>query len=164
MKTNIIITAVLWTCLSCGSDAEKQQAESLAETDMATKLVSFNPEQIRNVGIEMGNPTLKQMSGVLTLQGTIDVPPQSTISLSFPLGGYLKATRMLPGMRVKKGQVLAELEDIQFIQLQQDYLTAREKFELAQSEFVRQKDLNQHKASSDKVFQQARQKWKHSGY
>lgn len=156
MKTNIILMAVLWTCLSCGSDTEQQQAESPAETELATKLVSFDPEQIRNVGIEVGNPALKQVSGVLTLQGKIDVPPQSTISLSFPLGGYLKATRMLPGMRVKKGQVLAELEDIQFIQLQQDYLTAREKFELAQNEFVRQKDLNQNKASSDKVFQQAR--------
>lgn len=156
MKTNIILMAVLWTCLSCGSDTEQQQAENPAETELATKLVSFDPEQIRNVGIEVGNPSLKQVSGVLTLQGKIDVPPQSTISLSFPLGGYLKATRMLPGMRVKKGQVLAELEDIQFIQLQQDYLTAQAKFELAQSEFVRQKDLNQNKASSDKVFQQAR--------
>lgn len=157
MKANIIlIIAVLWTCFCCGTDADKQQAENPVEADSAAKLVSFNTEQIRNVGIEVGNPVLKEVSGVLTLQGKIDVPPQSIISLSFPLGGYLKTTRMLPGMRVKKGQVLAELEDIQFIQLQQDYLTAREKFTLTQSEFVRQKDLNQNKASSDKIFQQAK--------
>lgn len=156
MKANILIAAALWICLGCGAEKEKETGDAPAETEPLVKAVSFNPEQIRNVGIEVGNPALRAVSGVLTLQGKIDVPPQSTVSLSFPLGGYLKATKMLPGMRVKKGQVLAELEDIQFIQLQQDYLTAREKFELARSEFARQKDLNQSKAASDKVFQQAK--------
>lgn len=156
MKRYILSSAALWLCLSCGTKNEEQQSGNVADADSITRLVSFNPQQIRNVGIEVGNPALKNISGTLTLQGKIDVPPQSTISLSFPLGGYLKSTKMLPGMRVRKGQVLAELEDMQFIQLQQDYLTARAKFELAESEFLRQKDLNQSKASSDKVFQQAK--------
>ncbi|MCF0069847.1 efflux RND transporter periplasmic adaptor subunit [Dyadobacter sp. CY261] len=156
MRTYILISAALWACLSCGTPTKEQPAEAHADTAIATRSVSFDPQQIRNVGIEVGNPALKDVSGVLMLQGKIDVPPQSTISLSFPLGGYLKSTKMLPGMRVRKGQVLAELEDMQFIQLQQDYLTAREKFELAESEYARQKDLNQSKASSDKVFQQAK--------
>src|SRR5690606_28679435 len=46
-------------------------------------------------------------------------------------------------------------EDMQFIQLQQDYLTAKTDFELAEKEFIRQRELNSSKASSDKVFQQA---------
>ncbi|SEJ61470.1 membrane fusion protein, cobalt-zinc-cadmium efflux system [Dyadobacter sp. SG02] len=168
MKTSILISILLWVCLSCntasrhehaGEPVEKQPdtiAAAGAGSAATMKLVSFDPQQIRNVGIEVGNPVLKNVSGTLTLQGKIDVPPQSTISLSFPLGGYLKSTKMLPGMRVRKGQVLAELEDMQFIQLQQDYLTARAKFELAESEYARQKDLNQSKAASDKVFQQAK--------
>ena len=59
-------------------------------------------------------------------------------------------------MHVRKGQVLAELEDMQFIQLQQDYLTAKERLHLSESEFNRQRELNVSKASSDKVFQQAK--------
>ncbi len=162
MKTYILISATLWACLSCSTPDKKQQAEAAASVTpgepagAVVRLVSFDPQQIRNVGIEVGKPVLKDISGTVTLQGKIDVPPQSTISLSFPLGGYLKSTRMLPGMRVRKGQVLAELEDMQFIQLQQDYLTAHAKFELAENEYARQKDLNQSKAASDKVFQQAR--------
>lgn len=160
MKTYILISAALWAFLSCSTPKNDQPAEATDTPALPTgpvmRLVSFDPQQIRNVGIEVGMPALKAISGTLSLQGKIDVPPQSTISLSFPLGGYLKSTKMLPGMRVRKGQVLAELEDMQFIQLQQDYLTARAKFELAESEYVRQKDLNQSKAASDKVFQQAR--------
>lgn len=165
MKTYILISLLVWAGLSCSTPATENGAASAdaaavpaapANDPGIVRQVSFDPQQMRNVGIEVGKPLWKGISGTLTLQGKIDVPPQSTISLSFPLGGYLKSTKMLPGMRVRKGQVLAELEDMQFIQLQQDYLTARAKFELAESEYVRQKDLNQHKAASDKVFQQAK--------
>jgi cobalt-zinc-cadmium efflux system membrane fusion protein len=165
MKTYILISLLMWAGLSCSTPATENGAASAdagaepaapANDPGIVRQVSFDPQQMRNVGIEVGKPLWKSISGTLTLQGKIDVPPQSTISLSFPLGGYLKSTTMLPGMRVRKGQVLAELEDMQFIQLQQDYLTARAKFELAESEYVRQKDLNQHKAASDKVFQQAK--------
>lgn len=168
MKTYILISVAFWACLSCKAPSREEAAASADTANntpapagdsaaaMTMRQVSFDPQQMRNVGIEVGEPVLKNVSGTLTLQGMIDVPPQSTISLSFPLGGYLKSTKMLPGMRVRKGQVLAELEDMQFIQLQQDYLTARAKFELAESEYARQKDLNQSKAASDKVFQQAK--------
>lgn len=142
---------------SCGGK-ETAKTTDTEKTDavQTPQMVSFSPQQLKNVGIETGSAQLESISGTLTLQGSIDVPPQNTVSLSFPLGGYLKSTDMLPGMRVKKGQVLAVLEDMQFVQLQQDYLTAKAKFTLAQTEFDRQRELNASKASSDKVFQQAK--------
>jgi cobalt-zinc-cadmium efflux system membrane fusion protein len=159
MKNHIIICLSLLLMVSCTdkTSRETEQPESAASDSAQTeKMVSISDAQQKSVGIEVGTPAMEDISGVLSLQGKIDVPPQSTISLSFPLGGYLKSTRMLPGMHVRKGEVLAELEDMQFIQLQQDYLTAREKLLLAESEFNRQRDLNASKASSDRVFQQAR--------
>lgn len=58
-------------------------------------------------------------------------------------------------MHISKGEVIAVMEDQQYIQLQQDYLTAKAKFSSLEKEFQRQKELNQSKASSDKVFQNA---------
>jgi cobalt-zinc-cadmium efflux system membrane fusion protein len=158
MKKSIIIFLTMLVLASCGNEPETNVSDSRENTDsaVAEENVSFTTGQIQSVGIEVGTPKLEKIGGVLHLQGTIDVPPQSTVSLSFPLGGYLKSTKMLPGMQVRKGQILAELEDMQFIQLQQDFLTAREKFTLAESDFSRQRDLNASKASSDKVYQQAR--------
>jgi cobalt-zinc-cadmium efflux system membrane fusion protein len=156
MKKYLIIS--LWALISCVEDqkTETKPGLEMADTTALTQTVLLSPQQLKSAGIEVGLPAMENVSGVLRLQGAIDVPPQSTVSVSFPLGGYLRSTRMLPGMHVKKGQVLAELEDMQFIQLQQDFLTAKEKFTLAESEFNRQKDLNISKASSDKVFQQAK--------
>ncbi|TDE14468.1 efflux RND transporter periplasmic adaptor subunit [Dyadobacter psychrotolerans] len=158
MKRYTIICLSLLVLASCGTDPKSEVAETKNKADSTNseQTVSFSAEQLKSVGIEVGTPQLEKISGVLNLQGTIDVPPQSTVSLSFPLGGYLKFTKMLPGMHVRKGQVLAVLEDMQFIQLQQDYLTAKEKFTLSETEFSRQRDLNTSKASSDKVYQQSR--------
>jgi cobalt-zinc-cadmium efflux system membrane fusion protein len=47
------------------------------------------------------------------------------------------------------------MQDQQYIQLQQDYLTAKARIGYLQNEYQRQKDLNQSQASSDKVFQLA---------
>jgi cobalt-zinc-cadmium efflux system membrane fusion protein len=63
-------------------------------------------------------------------------------------------------MHVKKGEVIAVMEDQQYIQLQQDYLTIKSKLNFYENEFNRQKELNLSKASSDKVFQQSEMDFK----
>jgi len=65
----------------------------------------------------------------------------------------------LPGMHVKNGEVIATMEDQQYIQLQQDYLTTKSKLVFAEAEYLRNKELNQSKASSDKVFQQTQMEY-----
>jgi membrane fusion protein, heavy metal efflux system len=91
----------------------------------------------------------------LKVNGKVDVPPQNLISVSVPLGGYLKTSHLIPGMFVRKGESIAIIEDQQYIQLQQDFLTTQSKIGFLENEYQRQKELNQSKASSDKVFQQA---------
>jgi cobalt-zinc-cadmium efflux system membrane fusion protein len=85
----------------------------------------------------------------------VDVPPQNMISVSIPLGGYLKSTNMLPGMQVRKGQVLAMVEDQHYIQLQQEYLITLSRKIFAEQELQRQKELNVGRAGSDKALQMA---------
>lgn len=94
---------------------------------------------------------------MLKVTGKIDVPPQNMVSVSVALGGYLKWTNLLPGMRIKKGDLLAIMEDQQYIQLQEEYLTAKAKLNFAEKDYNRQKELNQIKANSDKIFQKVNQ-------
>jgi cobalt-zinc-cadmium efflux system membrane fusion protein len=95
------------------------------------------------------------MASILKVSGIIDVPPQNMVSVSVPLGGFLKYTKLLPGMHITKGEAIATMEDQQYIQLQQDYLTAAANLKFAELEYQRQKDLNASKASSDKSLEQA---------
>ncbi len=110
----------------------------------------------KNGGIQTGKLEEQSISSVLKVNGKIDVPPQNMVSISVPLGGYLQSTKLLEGMYVSKGQVLAVMQDQQYIQLQQDYLTARAQLVYNESEYNRQKELNQSKATSDKVFEQTK--------
>jgi cobalt-zinc-cadmium efflux system membrane fusion protein len=110
---------------------------------------------MKNADIETAKPATKEISSILKVNGKVDVPPQNMVSISVPLGGYLKTTKLLPGIHINKGEVIAVMEDQQYIQLQQDYLTAKAAIGYLENEYTRQKELNQSQASSDKVYQQA---------
>ncbi|MBL7901904.1 MAG: efflux RND transporter periplasmic adaptor subunit [Bacteroidia bacterium] len=151
MKYIIALTVMSLFFISCG---EQQGAKENAAPAEELNMVHLNEAQIKSAGLRLGKIELKDIARRLTLNGKIDVPPQNLISVSMPMGGYLKTTHLLPGMHVKKGEVLATMEDQQYIQMQQDYLMARSKLAFLENEFKRQKELNQSKSSSDKVFQQ----------
>lgn len=158
-STNKIAMAVLLiaNCIllvSCGNSDKQNEAEATGQ--IQENSITLTDAQYKNAGIETGKFSTLNISPVLKLNGKIDVPPQNMISISAPLGGYLKSTRLMPGMHISKGEVLAVMEDVQYIQIQQDYLTAKAQFALTESEYNRQKELNQSKATSDKVFEQAK--------
>ncbi|MBL7711021.1 MAG: efflux RND transporter periplasmic adaptor subunit [Chitinophagaceae bacterium] len=159
MKYTIYCLLASLLLTACGGTQKEKENTAAAQNRPAPEseqLLSISAQQSTGAGIVIGQPQLGNIGGTITLQGAIDVPPQNTVRLSFPIGGYIRSTTMLPGKAVKKGQVLAVLEDMQVIQLQQDYLTATTNFALAETEFERQQELNASKASSDKTFQQAR--------
>lgn len=151
---HIYLVAMLSLLAGCGTDRPVESTAS--EKPQEANLVQLTPAQRKNARLETGKPEQKIISTVLQVNGVMEAPPQNAISVSVPLGGYLKQTTLLPGMHLKKGQLMAELEDQAYIQLQQDYLTAKARLRFLEQEFNRQHALNQSKASSDKVFQQTR--------
>jgi cobalt-zinc-cadmium efflux system membrane fusion protein len=154
---NIIIALTGCLIISCQSKKEEAptEAKSLKES-----IVSLTAAQLKNANLSTGVLEKKSISSVLKVNGQIDVPPQNMVSISMPLGGYLKTTKLLPGMHINKGEVIATMEDQQYVQLQQDYLTTKSRLSFAEKEFERQKELNQSQASSDKVFQMAEADYK----
>ncbi|MDB5277352.1 MAG: Efflux transporter periplasmic adaptor subunit [Ferruginibacter sp.] len=153
MKKIIILSSIILTLISCGSEKKEAPNETVQVTGNTATLTDA---QLKNSGLVTGKLNEQTISSVLKVNGKIDVPPQNMVSVSAPLGGYLKSTKLLPGMHISKGEVLAVMEDQQYIQLQQDYLTAKANFSYNESEYNRQKELNQSKATSDKVFEQTK--------
>ena len=153
MKNPIIILIIAFFVFSCGNDKTTDNNEPIQSEET---MVMLTDAQYNNAKIVIGEPESKFISATVKATGKTDVPPQNLVSISAPLGGYLKSTRLMPGMKVRKGEVLATLEDQQFIQLQQDYLTAKAKFSFNETEFKRQKELNENKATSDKIFEQTK--------
>ena len=152
MKNIFIISIAFAILTSCGNKQTENEATVEAPTE---NVVELTDAQLKNSKIETGKIEQKAISSLLKVNGKIDVPPQNMVSVSVPLGGYLKSTKLLEGMHISKGEVIAVMEDQQYIQLQQDYLTAKAHFSSLEKEFQRQKELNESKASSDKVFENA---------
>lgn len=151
MKKYILIAIVSFILTSCGSKETKTTTEETPNEN----IVELTDAQLKNSDLKVGKIERRNISSLIKVNGKIEVPPQNMVSVSVPMGGYLKSTKLLEGMHISKGEVIAVMEDQQYIQLQQDYLIAKAHFGMVEKEFNRQKELNQSKASSDKVFENA---------
>lgn len=151
MRNLFILFSIVFLITSCRNN---KPVEEIKNTETGNT-ITLTDAQMNNAHIETGSIEQKEIASLLKVNGRIDVPPQNMVSVSVPLGGYLKSTKLLPGLHVNKNEVIAVVEDNQYIQLQQDYLTAKAQLSLNESEYNRQNELNASKASSDKVFQQA---------
>jgi cobalt-zinc-cadmium efflux system membrane fusion protein len=144
--------------VSCGGNAGETAKES--HKDSATHedewTVTLTPEQALHAGIETGPVEHRTLSGTIKVNGTLDVPPQQLVSVSAPMGGFLKNSEMLQGMHVSKGQVIATLQDPAYIQLQQDYLEANSQLEYLQADYERQEELAKENVNARKTLQQAK--------
>lgn len=156
MKKIIILSALYILFTACGSK-KKEEVSTIAPVLNMVKLTDL---QMKNAGIVTAKMEEKEIASILKVNGKIDVPPQNMVSICLPLGGYLKSTKLLPGQHIGKGDPIALIEGEQYIQLQQDYLTAKEKISFLEQEYRRQKELNKSQASSDKVFQQSETDYK----
>jgi len=140
---------LLFSCRT--KTAEVVSSEELNPVDE----VILTDAQLKSLSLQVGSVTKQKFSSTLQLQGKIDLPPQNVVSVNFPLGGYLRNTKLIPGMQVRKGDVIAIVEDQSIVQLQQDYLSARAKYELIKQEFDRQQTLFSSNAGTSKAFQNA---------
>lgn len=152
MKNTLLIIILVALVVACG---KKQETVNEEKAPVNENSVQMTDAQLKTAGIAVGKPENKNISAVLNLSGTVDVEPGNIVSISFPLGGYLKSAKLIPGMQVRKGEAIAQMEDPKYIDLQQDYLTAKANLVFTEGEFNRQQELNKSKATSDKVFQQA---------
>ena len=156
MKINyIILLALLLFGCGGGSDKKGQSEPQQQQPKEKDNSITFDLEQIKNGGIDTGRLAMHLLSGFVQVNGQVDVPPENLISVNVPLGGFLKQTAMLPGEPVHKGQVLATVENQDYITIQQDYLTATSRMVFLKQEMVRQRELSQQQASPLKLYQQS---------
>ena len=168
MKLNKLIflasSIVLLACNGNKNEPAATSSKELKTENLISEIVTLTAAQLKTANLAFGTAQLMSMHKVLKVNGVIDVPPSNIVSVSIPMGGYLKKTSLIPGMFVKKGNLLAVMEDPSYIELQQDYLTAKSKLVYLEADFNRQRDLNATKATSDKIFQLSRSDYESQKY
>lgn len=151
-------------CNNKKSEENKSAADKITKpvdtTATSVKQIIFSSDQYRLSGIETGTIEMRNLSNIIKLNGMIDVEPQSMATVSAPLGGYIKTAGLLPGQAVRKGQVLATLENPEFISLQQDYLESKGRLQFLEQEYKRQQKLREEDVNAAKTFQQVESDYK----
>lgn len=155
MKTNwIVYLAFIGLLFSCGGNAAAEKKTVHHEEEPET--VELTQAQYESAEIRLGTIEKRSISGVISANGFLDVPPQSKVSISAPMAGFVKSTQLLPGSKVSKGQVVAILENQDYIQLQQEYLENYGQLEYLDAEYERQKELARENINARKSLEQAK--------
>lgn len=148
-------TFIFFSCHSKAKEAESKETENLPEN-----IVELNADQFKLAGVTYGAVENKNISTTLKVNGLITVSPKDLASVCAPLGGFVRKADFVQGSPVRKGQVLAVMENQGFIELQQNYLESRSKLEYAEGEFKRHKELYKDDVSSAKNFQEVTANYK----
>ncbi len=155
MKTIIIYLTIAICCLLSPACNKSTSIETEDEHhEEAKNSVELTAAQYVVAGIELGKVEQKNLSSLIKVNGVLETPPQSLVSISAVLGGFIKETNLLHGTQVKKGDVVVVMEHPDYVQLQQDYLESKSKLAYLEFEFSRQKGLREKNVSSLKVYQQ----------
>lgn len=141
------ILAVTLMLSACTSPEEKDPVSPEEGT--------FTASQKALAGVETGGVDYRLMSAVISCTGEIEVPPEGMAAVTAPLGGYIAKTEMVPGRYVKKGELLAQLTNPEYIVLQQTYLETAGQLTYARQDFERQRKLQAQDATAAKKMQES---------
>ena len=164
VKSNPLFIFMLFSGLlflsSCGNTASKEIPAGEVKEVLPENIVELNIDQYKMAGVTMGTVELRTLSNLIKINGLISAPPQNIATVSTPMGGFIKSTSLMQGSVIKKGQILAMVENPDFIDLQQNYLEGRNQLEYVEADYNRQKDLYKDNISSAKSFQQITSEYK----
>jgi len=148
MKKIIYILSTVAILISCKN-------EVIAPVNDDDGIISVTETQFSTSKMETSKPIEQDFDVTVKTSGKIDVPPQYRAKVTPFLGGYVKATQLLVGAKVTKGQALITLENTDYLDLQKDYVEVAEQINYLKSEFERQKTLFTEKITSQKNYLKA---------
>ncbi len=157
MKNIIVIAISTLSLLAC--DRKPVDQEPATDSLTTANDVSVSEAQYKKAGIHLGKIEQRKMIGSVEVNGKLDVPPQNLVTLAAPMGGFVRSTQLLQGMKVRKGEIVATLENQEYVLLQQDYLDNYSKLEFLQAEYVRQQELARENVNAQKALQQSKSQY-----
>jgi len=149
-----IFYSLFMIALSSCNGTKKPGIETVVAEVIPENIVEMRGDQIKLANIETGSIEMRSLSGTLKVNGLVAVAPQNQATVCAPMGGFIKSTSLMPGNSVSKGQTLAIIENQEFVDIQQSYFEAKNKFEFAESEFKRHTELYKDDVYSQQNLQQ----------
>jgi len=149
---NSLIFLLFIVLISCSN--EKKAEETKGKKVLPENIVELRADQVKLANVETGFIEMRSLSGTLKVNGLVSAAPQNQATICAPMSGFVKSTTLMPGNAVKKGQILLEIENQEFVDIQQNYLEAKNRLEYAEADYKRHSALFKEDVYSQQNVQQ----------
>jgi len=102
---------------------------------------AVSDEQLSRLGVTLGTAQPVELVELAAVPAEVVVPPTRQTLVSAPAGGVVVRLLVAEGDAVKAGQPVAEIESVEYVERQRDYLDAGAAAELARAQEVRDRGL-----------------------
>ena len=155
ISTILLFLAVVVSCKNKEAQSSDVHSEEVNEHEEGiSNSVELHLEQLDVMNIELGTIKQVNLAATFKVNGQLEVPPQNMASISAIIGGRVQSIAVIEGDYVKKGQVIAQLNNPEFITMQREYLSAKSTISFLEKDYQRKKELLKDGITSKKSFQE----------
>ena len=152
-KILIGLAGFMMLMISC-RNSQTNAAVNAAKEVLPEDIVELREDQIKLADVALGSIQMRSLGDIIKVNGIVSVAPMNLATVCMPLGGFIKYTSLVPGNSVAKGDILAVIENQDFVDMQQDYLETRNKLKFAEDDFKRHTELFKDSVYSQQNVQQ----------
>lgn len=151
----LLLSTALLT--ACGGVAEPASApdDHANGSALHTAEVHLSAEQIAAIGLVTGHMEKRGLTTALKVNGRLVLPPDKSAQVSVLFGGLVRGIPVREGQRITQGQVLATMENMELLQLQQDYLETKANELALRADLQRQQELHDERITATRILERA---------
>lgn len=155
----VAVTAIAWAGFAFFAKQTGSEAHAHEDHEHEEKVdfdhIPLTEKQVNAVDLKMGMAQNREMDATISAKGALVLRAQNMGEVASLMGGVVKAIYVEEGQLVKKGQVVATVENTDVVSLQREYFTAYKEAELAKVDMERQLMLSKQGAGVKRTLQQA---------
>ncbi len=168
MKPNIIfILIILNLLISCNKEYKRNEAQvsetppSLQEkiTDSATRVINLDEGKTKLLNIKVATVRKEYSEFKIVAPGVVFPAPENIAYVSTPISGRIVAIYAHPGENVKKGQLLLEIESLEYGTLISELLQTKAELDYQKKQVERYEQLTERKISSVSELERAKSEY-----
>lgn len=110
------------------ASCNEKKAEEAPEEEKEGNEVALTAAQFKTVGIQFGTVENRNLNTIIKANGYTTVPPQNSAKIATLLGGTVKDILVLEGTYVNKGKVLATIQNLEVVEMLEEYKSATANF------------------------------------
>lgn len=146
----LLLSMTLATLTACSHDhgaddhhhGEEDEHDHERTESHEEGVIHLTKAQINTMDIALGDFSAIKINDYINATGTLGLPPNALTSVSAKANGFIvNSNKYIEGNYVKKGLIMAYLENPEFIQQQQTYLEVKAALTYSRQELERQQAL-----------------------